>query len=351
MSNPAESQNNYTFTQKVWYAGLVLALIVSLLFLFKETIRIFILILAGALMAGYFRGLSRLIMDKTGWSRSLSLASSFIGTLLLTAGIFYLMGSIIVSQGAELQKAFPELLDKAAEFLEETDVGRELNAQFNNIKESEELGVFLSGFFKTSFGGIGDIYVILLVGIYFMVNPKIYKNGVLYLVPPQKREQAGHIMEIIATDLTKWLFGKFFSMALVFILMAIALAIMGIPMWLVLAFIAGLLVFIPNFGPLIAAVPALLVAFSQGSGTFLAVGIVYLVIQVAEGAFITPKVLHRLISIPPALIILCQIFAGTLIGVWGVIFATPLLLILMILVKELYVRPMEQRHAASESKK
>lgn len=73
-------------------------------------------------------------------------------------------------------------------------------------------------------------------------------------------------------------------------------------------------------------------------------------IQISEGSFITPKIQNRLVKIPPALIILGQIFAGTLIGVWGLVFATPLVLILKILVEELYIFPMQEKAAPSLAK-
>ena len=97
-------------------------------------------------------------------------------------------------------------------------------------------------------------------------------------------------------------------MGIIFVLTSIALAIVGIPLWLALAFLAGLLVFIPNFGSIIASVPTIIVAFSVSPNTALAVGILSFAIQILEGAFITPKVQHWLMKIPPALIILAQIF-------------------------------------------
>src|SRR5699024_5159195 len=201
------------------------------------------------------------------------------------------------------QESFPKLIIKAEEFLDNTAVGKEIASQFDSLVESDAFGSFISDFFMTSFGGIGDIYIIILVGIYFTASPDIYKKGILFMVPPRGRKKANILLDQLASGLTKWLFGKFFSMALVFVLTAIALGIVGIPMWLALSFIAGLLVFIPNFGPIIAAIPALLVALSQSVNMAIAVGIIDIVIQVSEGSFITPKVQERLIAIPPALII------------------------------------------------
>ncbi len=132
--------------------------------------------------------------------------------------------------------------------------------------------------------------------------------------------------------------GKFFAMFVVFILTSIGLLILGIPLWLVLALIAGLLNFIPNFGPLIAMIPAVLVAFMQGPSTAAIVAGMYILIQVIESNFITPMVQQKLISIPPALIISAQLLISPLTGGLGIVLATPLMLIIMILVQELYIK-------------
>lgn len=343
MPNHKKSKKELSFLQKTWIAGLVFALIIILILFFSNSINVFILILVGALIACYFRGLGTFIHRKTKWSSRLSLSISVIGTILVMAGTLYLMGATIASQTAELEQNFPKLIDKAKDFFENTDVGKEIMKREDSIKSSTQLESFFAGFFKTTFGGIGDIYVILLIGIYFTVAPEVYKKGVLQLIPPKSRDKANAVVERVASDLTKWLFGKFVAMFIIFVSTAIALAIVGLPAWLVLAFIAGLLVFIPNFGPIISAIPALLVALAESGTTAIIVGILYIIIQVTEGSFITPKLQNRLVQIPPALIILAQVFAGILIGVWGIIFATPIALIIKIIVEELYIKPMDKK--------
>jgi predicted PurR-regulated permease PerM len=127
-------------------------------------------------------------------------------------------------------------------------------------------------------------------------------------------------------------------MTVVFVLTAIGLVILGVPMWLALAIIAGLLNFIPNFGPLIAMIPAVLVALMQSPSTAAIVAGMYIIIQVLESNFITPMVQQKLISIPPALIIIAQLLISPLTGGWGLILATPLMIIIMIMVQELYIK-------------
>ena len=127
-------------------------------------------------------------------------------------------------------------------------------------------------------------------------------------------------------------------MLVVTILTATALGIMGIPMWLLLALIAGLLNFIPNFGPIIAMIPAVLVALSQSPSMALWVAGVYIAIQVVESNLITPLVQNKMLHIPPAMIIIAQMLIAPFSGGWGLVLATPLMVIVMVLVQELYVK-------------
>lgn len=132
-------------------------------------------------------------------------------------------------------------------------------------------------------------------------------------------------------------------MLIVFVLTAIGLSIIGVPMWLVLALLAGLLNFIPNFGPLLALIPAALVALLQGPSTAIWVIGLYLTVQVVESNFITPMVQQKLVNIPPAVIIMAQLFIAPLTGGWGLVLATPLVLLIMVTVQELYIKKQDER--------
>lgn len=343
MSENKQAQKEKTFTQKVWIVGFIFALIATILLLIEATFNIFVLVLAGALAASFFRGLSDIIQRKTKLKANLSLALSVIGTTLILAGLIFLIGAKVVSQTNKMQEKIPEVINMVKEELNETDVGQELIAQTKRMRSSDELMTFISKFFKTTFGGLGDIYIIFMVGAFFTVAPSLYTDGIKQLVPPKHREKTNDLLLRLGSGLKKWLAGKLIAMLAVFILTAIGLIVLDIPMWLTLALLAGLLNFVPNFGPLVAMIPATLVALSESPTMALAVAGLYVLIQLFESSVITPKAQHRLIKIPPALIILAQIFIGALTGIWGVIFATPLVLIIIILVQELYVKPMNER--------
>lgn len=331
-------QNRKEFTHKVWTTALILAFVVVLLLLLKATFNVLLLVFAGALIAVFFRGLSDLIKRKTKWKEGVSLLISVAGTLVLVGLLFWLMGAKLQAQINELSDTLPETIQNAKQQLNKSTVGQKIVEKISSPESGKKAQGVVQSFFKSSFGVLGDLYVVLFLGIFFTVSPRVYKEGIIQLVPQRGKTKARDIMAKLGTNLKKWLKGKLFAMLVVFILTSIGLVIMGMPMWLVLALIAGLLNFIPNFGPLIAMIPAVLLALMQGPATAIWVAALYIAVQVAESNFITPMVQQRLISIPPALIIIAQLLIAPLTSFWGLLLATPLMLIVIVLLKELYIK-------------
>lgn len=283
-------------------------------------------------------GLSGLLCRKTKWKQGICLAIAVFGTLLLASGLFWLMGAKIQTQVEQLHNTLPATIENAKSQLSKNSIGKMIVEKVNSPQTIKKAQALASTFFKTTFGVFGDIYVVLFLGIFFTVSPDVYKKGMVQLIPKKGQPKGEDIINKLGANLKKWLKGKFFAMLVVFILTSIGLLILGIPLWLVLGLIAGLLNFIPNFGPLIAMIPAVLVALMQGPTTAALVAGLYIVIQIVESNFITPMVQQKLISIPPALIIAAQLLISPLTGGWGLVLATPLMLIIMILVQELYIK-------------
>ncbi len=338
MSEQKKTEDSYSFIQKVWITGGIVSLIVIILLLIKATFSVLLLVLAGALIAIYFTGLSGLIFRKTKWKRGICLTISVLGTVLLVAALFWLIGAKLETQLSELTDTLPKTIERAKEQLEKSDLGKSVVKRISSPESAQKLKASLGSFFKSTFGVLGDIYVVVFIAIFFTAAPGVYKRGIVDLIPQKGKQKAAEILDKLGENLKKWLKGKFFAMFVVFVLTAAGLAIIGIPLWLVLAIIAGLFNFIPNFGPLIGMVPAVLVALMIGPSAAAIVGALYILIQVVESNFITPLVQQKLVSIPPALIIIAQLLISPLTGGWGLVLATPLMLIVMILVKELYIK-------------
>lgn len=338
-------KERYTFSQKVWIAGGILALLFCLLLLFRYTFSVLLLVLAGSLIALLFHGIAGLIQRKTKWPRWLCMTLSVLAVILFIGGLSWFIGYRIQTEAAQLTEELPATWQHAKEKISQSALGQELltRAQSGNMQQQLQ-GVF-STFFKSTFGILGDVYVVLFLGVFFTAAPELYKKGVVRLTPPQGREKTKAIWDNISGNLKKWLAGKIFAMFVVFVLTSIGLLVLGFQMWLVLAILAGLLNFIPNFGPVIAMIPAVLLGLLQGTDTALLVAGLYIVIQVLESNAITPLVQQKLVSVPPALIIITQLVVGAFSGFWGLLLATPLLIIVMVLVQEIYIPAIEKKTA------
>jgi predicted PurR-regulated permease PerM len=130
----------------------------------------------------------------------------------------------------------------------------------------------------------------------------------------------------------------------------LGLWILGVPLALALGFIAGLLSFVPNFGPLIALIPAVLVGLMEGPSTALYVVILYIVIQAVESNLITPMIQKQMVYLPPAVILIGQVLLGILVGGLGLILATPIIAIAVVLVQLLYVEDVLGDKSSEEEK-
>ena len=331
------SGSEKSFIKKVWITAGIAVFMVLVVLLLRASVSVLLMILAGALVALFFHGFAGLIGRKTKLSHKWSMALSIVLTFLFIVLTSWLMGSRIQSQVEELSSKFPAMVEQAKSQLNRSAIGQKILDQTSG-QDSAKLVSSVKNFFSSTFGVLGDLYIILFLGIFFTADPKVYRTGVLALVPKPYKKEGEHVLNELAHNLTSWLKGKLFSMAVVAVLTGIGLAVLGFPLVLTLALIAGILNFIPNFGPIIAMVPAVLIGLSLGMNTALTVAGLYIFIQMLESNLITPMIQKKLVSIPPAMIIIGQLVVGSLTGYLGIILATPVVLIIMVLTKELYVK-------------
>jgi predicted PurR-regulated permease PerM len=333
------------YQRKVWVTVGIVALVVILLWIVKAIFNVLLLLFAGSLIAIYFVGLAGLIQRKFGLKEGLALTISIIGSLLLLIGFFWLTGNAIAQQVDDLKQTLPSAIENVKSKLAQSGLGRRMLETASSKDVSGQASSVIQTFFKSTFGVLGDIYVVLFLGIFFTASPKSYINGMVKLVPPAGKQKANDVVNKLGAALARWLKGQIFAMFVVFILTAIGLLIIGMPMWLVLSLMAGLLNFIPNFGPLIAMIPAVLIGFLQSPTTALIVGGLYILVQTLESNLVTPQIQKRMLSIPPALIIIAQLIMGVLTGGWGLVLATPLMVVLMVIVRELYLSRFDAEEA------
>jgi predicted PurR-regulated permease PerM len=332
-----------SFQKKVWTATGIVALVVVVLLLLKAIFNVLLLVFFAVLISVYFHSLKRLINDKTRLSEKASLGVSIGGSILLLAGFFWLAGDQISTQSEEIAREFPAMVEKVRADLEAHNLGQKLVDRVQKEGEGENMQQFIQRFFSGTFGVLGDLYIVIILTLFFTSDPRLYVNGILKMVPARSRKDADELLDRLAWTLGKWLKGMLVAMLFVAVLTAIGLFALSIRTALVLALLAGLLNFIPNFGPLIAAVPALLIASLEGPTIVLIVFALYVVTQVVESTVVQPQLQKKLIHMPPALIIIAQLTMGVFSGALGLILATPLIAVLMIVVEELHVKRQDEK--------
>jgi predicted PurR-regulated permease PerM len=336
------------FKNKVWAAVGIVAFAVIGLWIFAKTFNVLLLVLIGILIAIFFHGLSGLIRKYTGIKKG-SLLISILLTVILLVLFFWLAGNSVQQQVNELSQTLPAAIENAKEKLNNNTIGKKITDQAGSAETKKKLSGLMQTFFKSTFGVLGDLYVVIIIGIFFTAGYRTYLSGLMKLFPAGKKQRAQDIIEKAGDTLKKWLKGQLFAMLVVAVLTAIGLFILGVPMALTLALIAGILNFIPNFGPLIAIIPAALISFMQGPTTALIVIALYMVVQILESSIITPQIQKKMINMPPALIIIAQLVMGIFAGVLGLVLATPIIAIVIVLVNELYVKDEENKESLSAS--
>jgi predicted PurR-regulated permease PerM len=284
---------------------------------------------------------ARLLQRATRLPRGWSLSVAALAVLALVIGGGWLLAPQVVADAVRLGEQIPASLAQMEESLRSTDWGQDLMEAVSDLESQATIGDAarrFMGVFSTLVGVVTAALVILVLGLYLAIEPRVYVSGTLRLLPAHARARATEVAEELCHALRWWLVGRLASMFVVFLLTWGALLLLGLPLAFLLALIAGFLSFIPNLGPILSAVPAVLVGLAQGPQQALWVVLAYVLVQTVESYSITPLIQRRAVQLPPALLLSFQLVMGAVAGFLGLFVATPLLVVLMVLVRMLYIQ-------------
>ena len=322
---------------KVWRTTAIICLFIAILLILRIAFNILLMAFAGVLIAVYFQGLAEFIENKLKISKRLAFIYSITSTILLIVLLTWFIGATIQRQALELSDALPNTINTAREKLSRSTTGQRI-LTYSSGDNSQKLMDTASTLFRTSFGVVGELYIILFFGIYFTADPSLYKKGILSIFPRNKKNTGELILDRIGKSLKGWLKSMLISMVAITILLAGSLALIGLPVTIALGLFAGMLEIIPNFGPMIAMIPGVLVGLTISTKTAVIVALIYIACQTIVGSFVTPLVQKKIIHLPPAVTFISQLIMGILSGVLGIILAVPILSIIVIVIDELYVK-------------
>ncbi|MEO0397013.1 MAG: AI-2E family transporter [Cyanobacteria bacterium P01_A01_bin.137] len=207
--------------------------------------------------------------------------------------------------------------------------------------DSAVLDVFNNFFsvFNSSLRVLLQALLVLILSLMFLGNPSIYRNSMLRLLPSFYRRRADGILQDCEISLCNWMGGIVLNSVFIFSLSFIGLWVLGVKLVLAHALIAGVLNFIPNVGPSLSVIfPATVALLSPTPLTIIPVIVWYVIIQQIESYWLTPTVMARQISLPPAFTLIAQICFATIFGFLGLVLALPLAVVAKIWLQEFLVK-------------
>lgn len=298
------------------------------------------LLFGAVLLAASIRALADPLARATRMAPKLAVVMVVLGMgLLLIAGV-RLIGEPLANQLQALRQQIPEAWQVLRHWLAQEPLGGRLLGLIDQADAASLPWQNIANLAAGAVSGLADVVLIVLVGLYLAFDVFLYRNGLVRLFPPARRELMGKTFDAVGHGLTRWVLGQVVTMVVVGFTVAAGLSLLGMPMALALAAIAGVLEFVPFFGPIVSGALAVLVAFVQGPQQALSVALLFLAIQQLEGNLLVPLVQRWAVALPPAMVVAAVVIFSTLFGTMGVLFATPALVVVMVLVRRLYVDEM-----------
>lgn len=317
--------------------AVVALIVVAIVWLAAEAL---LILFAGVLLAVALHAPTAYLARRTRVPRMLAFTVVLAGFVLTVVGLAALFESQLVGPTGELARQLPEAIAEARDRVAQEPWGRWV-LEWIGAGEDGAGGARFASLLTGTASSLGDVAVKLVIvvftGTFLAANPTMYRDGMLRLVPGSRRSRARAVADEIGGTLRGWILGRIVAMTIVGVVIWIGLRLLGVPAAGGLALIGGTLEFIPFVGPVVAFVPAALLALTQGVPVVLAVTVLFVAIYQLEGNLITPLVQRRTALVPPALTVAAIFVGGTAFGAVGMLVATPLVASALVLVKMLYL--------------
>jgi predicted PurR-regulated permease PerM len=358
-----KARNDLAWAISVGGIGVV-AFIALLVFAWYFAATLF-LIFAGVLLGVALNAMTNLLGRVVRLSHSLRLTIVCLVLAGLLSGVVFLGGATIAQQATALSDTIKSQLVGVKAFLERNGIDTsyfELGnpattpaastapatpggaatpaaAPTHNLPSAGALassgGAIVSQTLKLLLGtvsAVGNFFIVLFLGLTFAAQPSVYRAGLLYMTPAQHRARATIIVDRISETLERWLIAQILTMAAVFLVTWIGLALIGIQGSFILGIQAGLLTFIPTVGALIGGLIVVLASLASGWVAALSAFVLFLGIHALESYILTPMLQRQALDIPPATLFAIQILLGVVFGIWGISLALPLMAIVKVLI-------------------
>ena len=309
----------------VWFG---LALLIAGVIVLAQPL---LLIMGGIIFAVFLDGGARLLGRVLPIGRGLRLSLTLIIGFGFVGWVFYYAGTTIAVQFEALRIVVTAQFERVMEFAASlglipkgppTNLGTQLLGSVGRLTSAV----------GSALGAITSVILMLVIGIFLAIEPRIYDRGIAWMLPLRHRERFYRIADHVAYTLRRLLAGRLLGMVFegVFTWFMLAhvsrlVGVQPIPMAALLGLITGMLAFIPNIGAIVSGVLMVAVGFSTGANEGLFAIFVYFFVQNVDGYLVIPYIARRTVDLAPAIVLAMQLLMGALFGILGVLFADPIL--------------------------
>lgn len=345
---PLTDSENESFVKR----ALIILLMAALAYVLWRLADLAVLTFGAVLFSIGLRSAAAAISRRTRASNALSLTIVVLVGLAVVGVAVTFFGSVVAGQINDLIKEVPQGFRIVVERIQATPYGLQALEQAKSFNVAGSTGWIASALAliaRSAAQAVAYVFLVFFLAIYLAAQPDRYRRMCLRLLPPRRQAALSGVFDATGEILRRWLLGQLVVMATIGVLSGFGLWLLGIESAMALGLVGGFLCFIPYVGAVVAAVPATLVALTQGPTYALSVLAMYAAVHFVEGNFITPFVQAEATSLPPVLSLLSIVAFGILLGPVSVLIAAPLTLFLMVVVELLYVEETLGREPASMS--
>jgi len=298
---------------------------------------LWMLIFGSVLVAVILRSIADPLVRRTRLGDTLATLVAVLVVVAFIAAVSIFFGQTIATQLSGLAERVPAAWSLVRAEVAASPFGDQiLNAASAIMGQAGRALVIAQRVAMSVISGVTTLVLVAVAGIFLAMQPVAAREGVLALVPKSRRPRLREVLNACGRALKGWLRAQVISMLVVGSLVGFGLWLIGVPSPVALGLLTGLAQFVPVVGPIVSAVPALLVAATGGTHLTLMTLALYVGVSQLEANIITPLVQRNVASLPIVMGIFAVVGIGSLFGPLGVLFATPLALVLYTMVTMLY---------------
>ena len=334
---------------KLWrwgYLGLCIVLGIVLLYMVRAIIGPFLV----AFVLAYLLNPLVESLERHQIKRKYGITLVFLGIVLLITVTLFIILPVLYNELSKLSVRLPEVMDgfnrqilNLRARLNETGLPVQvLNAVDNHMAQTENgFGLYLDRFLDElphMLGSLTYYFLSPIMAIYFLADWKRMNKWFMRLVPGTSRIEWLRLWQDINHVLRRFIRGNLVVAVIVGVLIGIGVKLIGMDYALLIGLICGVFDLIPYFGPLIGAVPSVLLGLTKSSWMAVEVGIVILVVQQLEGNFISPKLMGDSVGLHPLWVVFALLAGESIAGFWGMLVSVPFAAVLRVVLRYIYFR-------------